>query len=526
MNDKEAQISNLKPYVQMQELMVNLTKTRMANTVTEILSSKFTNNKDEVPHLISAIMYTIKIRPSQISTMAVFIKKILEYNNEYYQLTEFRMQLIKMIINVLSLPNPFPENTSVPYFLYQLINHNVLTFREFIAISSLYNPDTLISIKSKKWLFCLFGPEIEECNEDFYLSLLKLFEFKDENSFLQRVFHSYFEELDSLKENEWKKFKLRRDYEFDPYSIQSIIEHDQLTYLTHMSKGSLFDINQHIESTIFARSYYQQNRPTLLQYSALCGSVRCFRFLLQHHAKIETTDELSRPLSDFLAISGHNIITNYLFTLNIPIKSSLHLSIEFHYNELFFKLHLEKLDKMSIKDKNGYNIIQKSVISNNLRIFLHLYTTGWKINEGYVGGNTALHAAAFYGHITICKALFQLTHDMNKENNQGRRPVHHAVASGSEKLVSYFVEQKGIETNNKDKNGVTLLHVAAECGYATILNYLIAFTEIDVNAKDGKTTDSIFVLNLPARKINPKKQVEIVEKESKRYMKAQRSGVL
>ena len=116
MNDKEAQISNLKPYVQMQELMVNLTKTRMANTVTEILSSKFTNNKDEVPHLISAIMYTIKIRPSQISTMAVFIKKILEYNNEYYQLTEFRMQLIKMIINVLSLPNPFPENTSVPYF--------------------------------------------------------------------------------------------------------------------------------------------------------------------------------------------------------------------------------------------------------------------------------------------------------------------------------------------------------------------------------------------------------------------------
>ena len=155
-----------------------------------------------------------------------------------------------------------------------------------------------------------------------------------------------------------------------------------------------------------------------------------------------------------------------------------------------------------------------------------MYKSCWKINEVYFGGNTALHAAAFYGHITICKALFQLTHDMNKENNQGRRPVHHAVASGSEKLVSYFVEQKGIETNNKDKNGVTLLHVAAECGYATILNYLIAFTEIDVNTKDGKTTDSIFVLNLPARKINPKKQVEIVEKESKRYMKAQRSGVL
>lgn len=128
----------------------------MANAITEILSSKFTNKKEEVPHLLSAIMYTIKIRPSQISTIAVFIKKLLEYNNEYYQLSEFRMHLIKLIINVLSLPNPFPENTSVPYFLYQLINQEVLTFREFIAISSLYKPETLISIKSKKWLFLSF----------------------------------------------------------------------------------------------------------------------------------------------------------------------------------------------------------------------------------------------------------------------------------------------------------------------------------------------------------------------------------
>lgn len=419
MADKDLLVSNLSPYVQMQELIVNLTKTRMANAITEILSSKFTNKKEEVPHLLSAIMYTIKIRPSQISTIAVFIKKLLEYNNEYYQLSEFRMHLIKLIINVLSLPNPFPENTSVPYFLYQLINQEVLTFREFIAISSLYKPETLISIKSKKWLFCLFAPEIEDCNEDFYFSLLKLFEFKDEDPFLQRVFHSYFEEFEKLKENDWKIFKSRRDYEFDPFLVSSVIEHDQLTYLTHLSNGSLFDINQHIESTIFARSDYQQHRPTLIQYSALCGSVRCFRFLLQHHAKIEIPDETGRPLSDFLTMSGHNIITNYLFTLNIPIKSSLHLSIEFHHNELFFKLHIEKLDKVSLKDKSGFNIMQKAVISNNLRIFLHLFTTGWKINEGYKSGNTALHAAAFYGHITFCKALFQLTKDLNKKNTAG-----------------------------------------------------------------------------------------------------------
>lgn len=416
---KDGIIPDFTPYIQMQELIANLSKKNIVHTLSEILSSKFANKNEEVPHLINAILYIIKFRPNQICIYAELVKKLLEYNNEYYQLTEFRTILIKSIINVLSSSCPFPENTSVAYFLHQLIENEILTFREFIAISSLYNSDTLISTKSKKWLFCLFGPEIEDCNEDFYIELKSLFKFKDENSFLQRIFQPYFDELEELKENNWYLFKKRRGYDFDPYSITSIIEHDQLTYFSHMAKGSTFDLNQRIESSIFARSDFQQHRPTLIQYAALCGSVKCFRFLLQHHAKIDIPDETNRPFSDFLAMSNHSTIANYLFTLNISIKNALHLAIQFHYNELFFKLRVNKSEKVSLRDKNGHNIMQKAVFCNNLHVFQNLYTEGWKINEGYKNGNTALHAAAFYGHITMCKALLQLTDDLNARNAIG-----------------------------------------------------------------------------------------------------------
>lgn len=101
-------------------------------------------------------------------------------------------------------------------------------------------------------------------------------------------------------------------------------------------------------------------------------------------------------------------------------------------------------------------------------------------------------------------------------------PIHHAVANGSEKLVMYLIEQDGLETNVTDSNGLTLLHVAAECGYASLLNYLIAFTEVDVNSKDGKADIKPFKLNMPSGKILPHKQIEIIEKETKRYMVAQK----
>ncbi|OHT10213.1 hypothetical protein TRFO_20500 [Tritrichomonas foetus] len=419
MEINEEAVLKLAPYAQLVDQIANMTQKNMMTILPEILSSKFTNNLQELPHLINAIMYTIKIRPNQIATMAMFVKKLLEYNNEFYKLTELRPFLLRMIINILSLPNPFPEHTAVPYFLYQLMNKEVLTFREFAAAACLYTPDTIISIKSKKWLFCLFGPELEDCNEDFYHSLFKLFEFKDENPFLQRVFHAYMEELETLKENDWIILKNRRNYDLDPFSVASIIEHDQLSYLSHNAKGSFFDINQHIESSIIARSKYQQQRPTLLQYSALCGASRCFRFLLQHHAKIDFTDENGLTLGDYLAISCNQIINNYLFSLNITISQALHWAIQFHHNELYFKLFAQKIDKVSIKDKAFINTMQKAIISNNLKIFLHLYQTGSKINEGFKNGNTALHAAAFHGHITMCKALLMLTNDLNKKNFAG-----------------------------------------------------------------------------------------------------------
>ncbi|OHT10212.1 hypothetical protein TRFO_20499 [Tritrichomonas foetus] len=71
-------------------------------------------------------------------------------------------------------------------------------------------------------------------------------------------------------------------------------------------------------------------------------------------------------------------------------------------------------------------------------------------------------------------------------------------------------------------NGITPLHIAAECGFAPILNYLIAFTEIDVNHADGKPNDPIFRLNLPKGKVMPRQQIELIEKEKKRYLLAQK----
>jgi hypothetical protein len=80
----------------------------------------------------------------------------MDYHDpRYYELGDLRPSLVRAIVNILSLDNPFPEHQAIPHFLYQLTAHNVLSFLEFTAISRFYQPVTTISRISMQWL-CLF----------------------------------------------------------------------------------------------------------------------------------------------------------------------------------------------------------------------------------------------------------------------------------------------------------------------------------------------------------------------------------
>lgn len=75
-------------------------------------------------------------------------------------------------------------------------------------------------------------------------------------------------------------------------------------------------------------------------------------------------------------------------------------------------------------------------------------------------GNTLLHYAAYFGFYNVIRALVEIYHaDINKQNKSGHTPFYYIVINMDANIFNfqYFVKQKNMNYDLKDKNGLTIL---------------------------------------------------------------------
>ena len=95
------------------------------------------------------------------------------------------------------------------------------------------------------------------------------------------------------------------------------------------------------------------------------------------------------------------------------------------------------------------------------------------MNKEDNNGKTALHSAAFSGHLNVTKHLISQGAEVNKEDNNGKTALHSAAFSGHLDVTKYLISQ-GAEVNKEDNNGKTALHSAASSGHLDVTKYLIS----------------------------------------------------
>jgi ankyrin repeat protein len=172
----------------------------------------------------------------------------------------------------------------------------------------------------------------------------------------------------------------------------------------------------------------------------------------------------------------------------------------------------------------GLNPLQQAISANNLKVFLNCIDRGMNPADGWISGNTALHAAALAGSLEMSRALLLLMPStLNARDLNGKTPLHQAAASGNEKLVLFFLEQEGILADVSDVDGKTALHVAAETGIGSIVRLILSM-EVDANARDGRKGDLMFVRTIPKWKLLPTQEVAMIDRDRARHAKASLSG--
>ena len=105
-----------------------------------------------------------------------------------------------------------------------------------------------------------------------------------------------------------------------------------------------------------------------------------------------------------------------------------------------------------------------------------------------VNGWTCLHAAAFNGHLAICRLLLDKGAQVDAINSFGYTPLHYAAYQGHVEIVCLLCD-RGADVEARDNEGWRPLHWAAYNGHISVVKELIEERNAEINARsdDGRT---------------------------------------
>lgn len=119
------------------------------------------------------------------------------------------------------------------------------------------------------------------------------------------------------------------------------------------------------------------------------------------------------------------------------------------------------------------------------------------VNVQNVNGNTALIAAANFGHETIAKLLLQVPEiDVNTQNKKGSTALMCAVCKGHENIVKLLLQVPNIDINAKNKDGYTALMQAIGNAQESIAELLLQMPKIEINAEDANGNTALAIATI------------------------------
>lgn len=113
-------------------------------------------------------------------------------------------------------------------------------------------------------------------------------------------------------------------------------------------------------------------------------------------------------------------------------------------------------------------------------------------------GFTALHEAAFHGHLELVAFLSGIA-DVNKRDSCGCTALHIAVNLGHTDVVKYLVMHTSVEVNATTNFGETALYWSIELRERASMEYLIGVPRVEVSQQDIDLATQCGFLNAAAK---------------------------
>ncbi|XP_069119470.1 uncharacterized protein [Argopecten irradians] len=151
---------------------------------------------------------------------------------------------------------------------------------------------------------------------------------------------------------------------------------------------------------------------------------------------------------------------------------------------------LEKvINSLAVERPLKYRKLPKSMFNpayeGDLEKIIFMIVDGFDPNEKYedYDNQTALHAAAIGGSLTIVHLLVQAGSSIHRTDKEMKTPLMYAAENNHVNIVQYFLKMDA-DVTLRAEDGMTVLHYAAKAGHVGVLKLLLEADKININVQD------------------------------------------
>ena len=294
-------------------------------------------------------------------------------------------------------------------------------------------------------------------------------------------------------------------------SYEKELLEDDVESFSKFFESESFAVDAKVSPSLLFGCHMVRDQPTLAQFAAFFGCVKCFKVLVEKGANLHMKDGKGRTLAQFAVCGGNREIIEMCKSAGCDFSGTMKIAVRFHHNEF--------VKDQVFTDNDTLPLLHQCVVSNNVRLMLYCIAHGSNVNQVDATGKcpihiasefnaldalellmkckqvnvnsvettnkmTGLHIAALKGHVR-CVQLILASELINQRltDAKGRMPIHVAAEMGFVDVMKTLVSHGGVTLNTRNDYGETVLHLAVTGNHLDTVKYILAQPGVDIDAK-------------------------------------------
>lgn len=274
-------------------------------------------------------------------------------------------------------------------------------------------------------------------------------------------------------------------------TVFTVIRDDNVDLLEE-AINQLGDVNYLVKETP-TNELFCKSAP-LISVAAYFGSIKCFKYLVQHDANINMKDQKGRLPVHYAAAGPSLDICDELDDLDVDFtalddekNSVIHYAAQFGRIKFIQRFELRGFD-LAIQNIEGKQPIHIACEKQYVNILEHLIDHGVPIDTPTLNGTTPLFIVLEKRNLRMLQILVEHKVNTAVKMKDEMTPLMIAARNDHYQIANTLLMNPEEDVNMRDPLGWTALHYAAEIGSEQICRLLIGRgADVNMTTNEGMT---------------------------------------